>query len=159
MSRVALALVALCACAPQKSQPPATTQLEKPPAQVFLNAKDGATIQVTVEIADTPASRNQGLMYRQSLADNAGMLFLFANETVHAFWMKNTLIPLDMIFIRADMSVAGVVENAEPMTETSRSVNAPTQYVLEVNGGFAAKYGVGAGTRVRFENVPSAPPY
>jgi uncharacterized membrane protein (UPF0127 family) len=159
--RAYLALCLLAACAGSRPQPASQQQQVAAPVEkafVYLSNADGNTLQVAVEIADTPSSRNQGLMYRQSLADNAGMLFLFPNESIKTFWMKNTLIPLDMIFIRADMSVAGVVENAEPMTETTRSVNAPSQYVLEVNGGYSAKNGISAGARVRFENVPPAPP-
>jgi uncharacterized membrane protein (UPF0127 family) len=68
--------------------------------------------------------------------------------------MKDTLIPLDMIFIRADMTVAGVVEGAEPLTLGSRSVDAPSRYVVEVNGGWSRAHGVTEGTQVRFEGVP-----
>jgi len=67
--------------------------------------------------------------------------------------MQNTLIPLDMIFIKADYTVAGIVENAEPRTETLRKVGVPSVYVLEVNGGWTAAHHVVAGAKVRFENV------
>ena len=93
-------------------------------------------------------------MYRQHLAPDAGMVFLFAEDEVQSFWMKNTLIPLDMIFIAADLTVAGVVENAEPLTTEGRGIDAPSRYVLEVNGGWARAHGVTAGTRVRFEHLP-----
>jgi uncharacterized membrane protein (UPF0127 family) len=72
------------------------------------------------------------------------------------FWMRNTLIPLDMIFIKKDMTVGGIVENAEPKTETLRKVGVPTFYVLEVNGGWCKQHGVVAGAKVRYENVPGA---
>ncbi len=142
-----------CAVAPAKQEAPAPAQ--KP--LVFLGGKDGSTVQVSVEVVDTPASRANGLMNRNQLREDAGMLFLFPRESVQTFWMKNTLIPLDMIFIRADMSVAGVVENAVPLSETPRSVNEPSQFVLEVVGGFCEKHGIGAGSRVRFESVPATP--
>lgn len=110
-------------------------------------------VRVTVEIANTDELRRRGLMYRQNLAPDAGMLFLFPMDEVHQFWMKNTLIPLDMIFIRKDGTVAGVVENAEPKTLDGRSVGKESRHVLEVNGGFARLHGIGEGTRVSYEHV------
>ena len=82
------------------------------------------------------------------------MLFLFEKPAQLMFWMKNTLIPLDMIFIGADRRIVGIVENAEPQTTTGRRVEGPSQYVLEINGGFAAKLGVTAGGEVDFRDVP-----
>lgn len=79
------------------------------------------------------------------------MLFLFPSERPLSFWMKNTLIPLDMVFIRADKTVLGIVENAEPMTETSRFVPGNSQFVLEIGGGLAAKLGIQSGQSVAFE--------
>ena len=103
-----------------------------------------------VEVARTPVERAEGLMNRPSLDKGSGMIFIFEEEDVQSFWMKNTLIPLDMIFISSGMEVVGVVENAEPLTTTPRRVDAPSQFVLEVEGGFAARHGVGAGTKVVF---------
>jgi hypothetical protein len=77
-------------------------------------------------------------------------------EKEWSFWMRNTLIPLDMLFITGDLKVAGIVERAEPRTETLRTVHKPSLYVLEVNGGWAAAHGVTAGATVRFDGVPAA---
>ena len=111
--------------------------------------------RVRVSLARTDVERQHGLMYVQNLAPDDGMLFLFDEDQVLSFWMKNTLIPLDMIFIRSDMTVAGVVANAEPLTLSPRSVGVPSRYVLEVNGGWAAQHGVAANsTKVRFDNLP-----
>jgi uncharacterized membrane protein (UPF0127 family) len=110
-------------------------------------------ITVDVEVVSTPAKIEKGLMYRQFLAPDAGMLFLMGHEKDWTFWMHNTLIPLDMIFIAKNMTVAGVVQNAEPKTDTLRTVGEPSLYVLEVNGGYTASHGVIAGAKVRFENV------
>jgi len=110
-------------------------------------------VKVTVEIADDNAERQQGLMHRTQLEEMAGMLFLFPNEAHQTFWMKDTPLPLDMIFIRSDMTVLGIVENAEPMTTTSRSVPGTSQYVLEVNAGWAQRHNVAAGSRLRFDDV------
>jgi uncharacterized membrane protein (UPF0127 family) len=81
------------------------------------------------------------------------MLFLLGENKVWKFWMHNTLIPLDMIFIRSDLSVAGIVQNAEPETDTLREVGEPSLYVLEVNGGWTAAHGVTKDSKVRFEHV------
>jgi hypothetical protein len=104
-----------------------------------------------VEVAETETQRAQGLMFRKKLAAHEGMLFIFDREEVQSFWMRNTYIPLDMIFISKKKYVVGIVENAEPMTETSRRVDAPSTYVLEVRGGFAKAQGISTGTRVKLE--------
>ena len=108
---------------------------------------------VVVELARTADERAQGLMYREDVPEGTGMLFIFEKQEVQRFWMENTLIPLDMIFIDRDLKIAGIIENAEPMTKTSRFVDAPSIYVLEVNGGWSRKHAVGAGATVRFENI------
>jgi uncharacterized membrane protein (UPF0127 family) len=109
---------------------------------------------VTVEVVSAPLEVQRGLMYRRHLEPDAGMLFLFPREKVQSFWMKNTLIPLDMIFIKSDMTVAGFVENAQPLTTSPQTIGVPSQYVLEVNGGWARRHGVSAGTKVKFDNLP-----
>jgi uncharacterized protein len=120
---------------------------------VVLNTPGHDPVRVVVEIAKTDEGRRRGLMYRQNLGPDAGMLFLFEDDEIHQFWMKNTLIPLDMIFIRKDGTVAGVVENAEPKTLTGRLVSNASRHVLEVNGGFAKVHGIREGTQVSYEHV------
>src|SRR5215469_12441459 len=95
---------------------------------------------VRVEIADTAAAREMGLMYRQHLGQDAGMLFVFKQPQQLTFWMKNTEIPLDMIFAGADGTVAGIVANAEPFSERQLGVAGDSQYVLEVNSGFTQRH-------------------
>ena len=119
---------------------------------MFLTSPTG-DIAVNVEVVSTPAKIGQGLMYRQHLPPDAGMLFLMGYENDWQFYMRNTLIPLDMIFIKKDMTIAGIVENAEPRTETLRQVGTPSLYVLEVNGGWTAAHKVSSGAIVRFDNV------
>jgi uncharacterized membrane protein (UPF0127 family) len=104
-----------------------------------------------VELAITPSEQERGLMYRERLDPDAGMLFISDSPRHHVFWMKNTLIPLDMIFIGADWRIAGIVENAEPKTLTSREVPGISQYVLEIGGGLSARYGIHAGQLVDFQ--------
>lgn len=115
---------------------------------------DRGSLLFHVEIARTPDARARGLMFRTELAPDRGMLFLFENEEPLSFYMRNTLIPLDMIFIGADRRIVGIVHRAEPRTLTSRSVGKPSQYVLEINGGLAQKHGIRAGQRVDLSKVP-----
>lgn len=89
-------------------------------------------------------------MHRPGLDKGSGMVFLFEEPEIQTFWMKNTLVSLDMIFIGADMTVVGVVEKTTPGSLAPCAVDEPSQYVLEVEAGFAERHGIGAGTGVRF---------
>jgi uncharacterized membrane protein (UPF0127 family) len=124
-------------------------------ARVVLHT-GGGDVTVKVEVADTPDERALGLMYRKELAADAGMLFIFDAEDHLSFWMKNTPLPLDMIFITNDKRILGIVKDAVPYTTTSRAVAGKSRYVLEVNAGFTAKHGVKSGDTVSFENVPGS---
>ena len=108
---------------------------------------------VTVEVADTKDVIAKGLSGRTSLAPDAGMLFFMGKEHDWRFWMKDTLIPLDMIWLSKDLKIVGILHNAQPRTDTSRHAGKPSLYVLEVNGGWCKAHGVGADSRVTFENV------
>ena len=121
--------------------------------QVVLRPEGRPEVRVSVELARSPEELQRGLMFRQALAPGRGMLFLFAAPQQQSFWMRNTLIPLDMIFIRADRRVLGVVENTEPLTDTPRQVAGLSQFVLEVPAGFAARHRVAAGTPTEFVGV------
>ncbi len=93
-----------------------------------------------------------GLMYRKELlGEHEGMLFVFGHDADHSFWMKNTFVPLDMVFVTASGEVAGVVADVPPETTASRRVGKPSRYVLEVGGGWAKAHGVGAGAVARIE--------
>ena len=102
----------------------------------------------SVEIADTEAAREKGLMYRRSLPEGTGMLFDFHQEQDVAFWMQNTYIPLDMIFIRADGRILRIAENTEPMSTRQIPSGGPVRAVLEVIAGTARKLGIASGDRV-----------
>ena len=134
---------------PPKTDPATPAEL---PAKVYLSTPRG-DVAVTVEVVATGPKIEKGLMFREHLPPDDGMLFMMGYEHDHAFWMRNTLIPLDMIFIKKDMTVAGVSEMAEPRTESLRQVGVPSLYVLEVNGGWSRAHGVIAGAKVRFERV------
>jgi len=115
----------------------------------------GSSYKFEVELATTPAEREQGLMFRKSLAPNAGMLFLYPNEQEVAFWMKNTLIPLDMLFLKADGSIARIAHDAVPLDETPIPSNAAVKAVLEVNGGTAQALGIKEGDKVDYPSAPA----
>ncbi len=132
----------------KRGQPTSPTS----PKVVITTAK--GELAVDVEVVSTEAKIERGLMYRQYLPPEAGMLFLLGIEKDWTFWMRNTLIPLDMIFIRKDMTIAGIVENAEPKTESMRAVGETSLYVLEVNGGWTRSHGVIKDAKVRFANLP-----
>jgi len=137
---IAAALVALLACG--SSGPVATVQTARGP------------VRVTLEVVADDASRSRGLMYRDRLADGHGMLFVFDDEVDRSFWMKNTLIPLDMIFIGADRTIVGVRANTTPLSLAPVSVGRPSKWVLEVAGGYAARAGITPGSRIDLDGVP-----
>jgi hypothetical protein len=115
----------------------------------------GSTYKFEVEIVTTPETRAQGLMFRKSLAANGGMLFIYPGEQPVSFWMKNTLIPLDMLFVRADGSIAHIAHNAIPHDETPIDSGAAVNAVLEVNGGTATALGIKEGDRVEYQSQPA----
>ena len=152
-SAFAFALLTLAAC-PSPGDTPKEGKEKKALEHAAVTLQPpGRTLRIDAEVVRTEEDRARGLMFRKTLADRQGMLFIFPTQQVQHFWMKNTYIPLDMIFIDEAMKVVGVVHNAEPMTETRRSVEAPSRYVLEVKGGFCRREGVGEGTVVVFDGL------
>jgi uncharacterized membrane protein (UPF0127 family) len=112
----------------------------------------GGEAAVRVEVARTPDERERGLMDRAGLDPDAGMIFVFERSERHGFWMKNTLIPLDLLFIGEDGRVAAVVQR-QPLSLEVDDGGIDSRYVLEVNAGWARAHEVKAGARVRLENV------
>src|SRR5713226_4934226 len=108
---------------------------------------------VRVEIASSDETRQRGLMFRRDLPQDRGMIFIFPDTAEHGFWMHNTLIGLDMIFLGEDRAVLGVV-TAAPQTDAPRSVGKPSRYVVEVSAGEAAAHAVGPGTHAAFVDIP-----
>jgi hypothetical protein len=105
---------------------------------------------IKVEIADTPSARELGLMYRKQLDEDAGMIFVFPAPDRLSFWMKNTEIPLDMIFADSNGVVLGIVANAVPFSEHPVGVQDDSRYVLEVNGGYAQRHHVHPSDKLEF---------
>ncbi len=168
-----LALVALASCqsvgqppdasVPKVAAPPparvpqlADRDFVMPPLphrRVTLQGASGPVV-VDAEIARTVPQRTRGLMWREVLPEGTGMLFIFERDDWLSFWMKNTLIPLDMLFIDSRLVVVGLVENAEPQTLSPRTPgDVQSQYVLEVPGGWARKVGVKLGSKVQVEDL------
>lgn len=110
----------------------------------------------TVELADTPASRSTGLMFRTELAPDAGMLFDFGEDREVAFWMRNTLIPLDMIFIERGGRIAHIARNTVPLSEDLVPSQAAVRFVLEIPGGRAAELGIDIGDTVMSPAIEAA---
>lgn len=117
-------------------------------AEILIDRGDGHKIKVTVEVASTPIQQQYGLMFVTALDDGEGMLFVFAANAMRSFWMKNTLIPLDMMFFDDQGQFVNAVENVPPQTLDSRRSAAPTRYVLEMKGGSVARLGIKSTARL-----------
>lgn len=124
--------------------------------KVELRGPSGSVSRFHVEVADTPDERAQGLMFRDSMAKSAGMLFVYEKPQPATFWMKNTLIPLDMIFIDETGTVTRVHAKAKPEDETLIEGGKDVRFVLEINGGLAAPLGISEGAVLRSPFVPQA---
>jgi len=118
---------------------------------IFKSEKDSLLTKLEIEIAESEYETQTGLMYRQSMEDHQGMLFIFQNESVHSFYMKNTEFPLDIIFVKADSTIGSFQENAQPLSEKGLSSQVPVQFVLEVNSGLAEKWLLEVGDRIEFQ--------
>lgn len=121
-------------------------------AQLSISSATGEH-RFTVEVVDTNETRAQGLMFRKELAPDAGMLFDFKESRQVAFWMENTLIPLDMLFIRADGMIGNIHVNATPLDRTSIPSDGPVQFVLEIPGGRSVELGIVAGDMVVHDRI------
>jgi len=149
----AAAVALLVACGVNSPAPTAPTQ---PPAPAGSRVVFPDGYVVHVEVASDDATRQQGLMYRDTLPVDRGMLFFFPNSGNYPFWMKNTLIPLDMIWIDDQKKIAHVASNVQPCkADPCPSVppNADARYVLELAAGVAARHGLANGQTLRFEGM------
>ncbi len=133
--------------------PPAVDGDAVPDAPV-ISFSGGA--QFFMELALDDDQRARGLMFRPRMSDTWSMLFVYPNDRPLSFWMKNTLIPLDMVFIKDNGEVLGVVEHAEPLTLSSRKVPGSSRYVLEINAGLAQRFNIKAGDKIQLVRLPDA---
>jgi uncharacterized membrane protein (UPF0127 family) len=127
-----------------------TGETPKPPAQPGTDPQ-GTTI--SVEIAENDHDRQRGLMYRTSMPADHGMIFWFEEKTNHSFWMHNTCIPLDMLYLDADGLIVGIEENTPTLSDDTFEVGCESTYVLEVNAGWTRAHGVMAGQRAKIEGI------
>lgn len=139
----ALMLVALPAAALESFQKSTLT----------VETASGGKFKFDIELAMTPAQQAQGLMFREVMAADAGMLFVYDRVQLASFWMKNTLIPLDMLFIGADGRIVNIHERAVPQSLDSVNSAGPVKAILELNGGMSARLGIRAGDRVVHASV------
>ncbi len=162
-SIVAAAMIAVGGCEKMQTEGPATAEdvagaetggVETPDVQTTAASKALATIIVgstpfSVEIAETDEEKARGLMNRESLPENSGMWFIFDRPVRESFWMKDTLIPLDIIFVGEDMRIVHIKENAVPKSLEMISSSTPYMYVLEINAGKVAEQGIKEGDEVQ----------
>ncbi len=116
----------------------------------FINTNDSVIFNIDMELATNEEEHARGLMYRKQMDENKGMLFLFPNEDWRSFWMHNTLIPLDIIYVNAKREVVSICKNTNTLDDTSLPSEAPAMYVIEINAGLCDKYGIDKGTKVNF---------
>ncbi|MEO6152749.1 MAG: DUF192 domain-containing protein [Croceibacterium sp.] len=147
----------IAACSPQTAQPspaPAVARQDVHPTSglavipLTITPVTGTPHRFRVEVAQTPEQQEHGLMFRTAMGADEGMIFPYDPPQVVGFWMKNTVIPLDIVFIDSQHRVINVAANAVPYSETTLPSQAPAAAVLELNGGRARQLGVVAGTRI-----------
>ncbi len=141
-----------CIAAKCVTPPAITGEGSESTPKAILQTKKGK-VTFSLELAVSVKEMTRGLMYRKSMKKDWGMLFIYDDVRVRSFWMKNTLIPLDMLFIDEKGIVQGIVENAEPKTELARGVDKPAKYVLELLAGQAKALGIHAGDRMALTHV------
>lgn len=134
------------------------TEREKKDFRISLEKQNGESVPVQVEVADSEKERALGLMNRESMDENKGMLFIFESDTLSGFWMKDTLIPLDMLFIDSKMKIVAIEDSAQPCIETPCTVYNPGvayRYVVEVNAGWSEKNDIQIGDSFDLSDITS----
>ncbi|MGY0391915.1 DUF192 domain-containing protein [Bizionia sp. KMM 8389] len=120
---------------------------------LLKQANDSVIAKLDIEIADNEFETQTGLMYRESMKTNRGMLFIFPNEQPRSFYMKNTRIPLDLIYLDSQKTIVSFQENAQPFDESSLPSYEAAKYVLEVNSGLVAKWQLAVGDKMTFTST------
>lgn len=117
----------------------------------FVDASGKELSKLEIEIVDNAADRQKGLMFRKSMPEHRGMLFIFETEEPQAFWMKNTLMSLDIIYVDNKNTVVSIQKRATPLNEKSLPSEKPAIYVVETNAGYADKFGIKEGVKINFK--------
>jgi uncharacterized membrane protein (UPF0127 family) len=134
--------------------PPGAPRVDPGPVELLEITTAGGPVRFQVELADTDAERSQGLMWRGSMPADRGMLFDFPRPAPQAFWMSNTYIPLDILYIGDDGRIVSIAKNTQPLSEAPIPSGAPARGVLEINGGLSDRLGILPGDRVRHRLFP-----
>ena len=120
---------------------------------LFVESDDGVRHKLDIYLAINFDQQRRGLMFVRKMPENTGMLFIYEDSGVHSMWMKNTYIPLDMVFARADGTVSSVIHDTQPLSLTSQGSVEAVNYVLELNAGTARRLGIGKNSRLILEGV------
>jgi uncharacterized protein len=119
----------------------------------FKSKTDSIITSFDIEIADTDYETQTGLMHRHSMQNNRGMLFIFPEMSLRSFYMKNTFLPLDIIYLDENKLIVNIQKNAKPLDESSLSSQVPAQYVFEINAGLTQKWSLKVGDRMQFTKI------
>ncbi|WP_242205919.1 DUF192 domain-containing protein [Aestuariivivens insulae] len=138
------------ACKKEKKAIKQTEVAFKKEGELTIFKSDSTSVRLNIEIADTEYETQTGLMYRNSMAETQAMLFIFEDEQPRSFYMKNTSIPLDIIFIDANKTIVSFQKNAKPFDERSLPSNVPAKYVLEVNAGLVDRWNLKVGNTINY---------
>lgn len=126
----------------------------KKQGELTFQSSDGKYISaIDIEFADNAIKRTDGLMMRTEMEENQGMLFIFPSEEMQSFWMKNTILSLDMIFVNSDLEIVTIHKNTKPFASTSYPSTKPSQYVLETLAGYTDKYKINVGDKIIFRKT------
>lgn len=152
------AVLVMTACTPDAPDPPPSGEptFTKDGTLTFLRPDSSAIVTIDIEIANTDAKRNRGLMRRRSMGYDKGMLFIFDTVEAGSMWMKNTPLPLDMIFVDAEGQVVDIVERTMPFSLDPITPDAPRKYTVEVRAGFVNRYTITDSTRITWTRAADA---
>lgn len=152
-----IGLLLFAACQEEKRPPTIPSNIPfTPEGQLDFLAPDGTVItSINIEVAETDSARARGLMDRRQLTLEQGMLFIFPDVDDRSFWMANTPIPLDIIFVDADSQVVNIARRTKPLSREHVESTGPAQYVVEVRGGFSDRFGLTDSTRIRWRRSSS----
>ena len=147
----ALLSLGMAACSPQPAvkvgtMPDLDGSFDFAELEIINDAGDA--LRFDIYLAENSEQQRRGLMFVRSMPETTGMLFVYKQDDFHSMWMKNTFIPLDMIFARSDGSVSSVISNTTPLTLASNQSREPVRYVLELNAGVARRMGIGQSSRL-----------
>ena len=142
--------------APDRGSPSNPPEFRHDGTLTFLSAEDDSLVTIDIEIADTDPERAQGLMYRRSMRYDRGMLFVFDEPGTGGMWMRNTPLPLDMIFVDADGEIINIVERTTPFSDESIMPEAPRKYVVEVWGGFVERHSLPETARIEWSRLDTS---